>query len=132
MSGKRTKYLKPTNKKRIAGDHILRFHFDQKSGHPFMSISKKGDYYYGHEMTSSPSLRESGEVRSKYVKFRTNPNRSQSKRQKSYYRRRIKMNLYSPTGGRLKPKQKWKISRFDLKKLKRLDKNKIKNVRTAK
>ena len=132
MSGKRTNYFKPTSQKRIAGDHILRFHYDQKSGHPFMSISKKGDYYYGHEMTSSPSLKESGEIRSKYIRFRKNPNGNQPKSQRSYYRKRIKMNLYSPVGGRLKLKKKWKIGKSDLKRLKRIDKYKIKNVRTAK
>ena len=116
--------------RKIPGDHNLRFFFDEKSGHPFMSVSKKGDYYFGHEMTTSPELTQSNRIRKCYVKFRKNPNPHNKK--KSFYHKRIKQNIFSPKNGRLKPKRNWRISSRDLKILRKIDRRKIKNVRTVK
>ena len=65
---------KPWFKKKIPGDHRLRFYHDLISRHPFMSISKNGNVYYGHEMTTHPSLTKAGKPRAGYIQFKRNPN----------------------------------------------------------
>ena len=125
----RSKIRKQNNKQKIPGDHIIRFFRDAKSGHPYMSISKEGNKYYGHDMTSHPSLKDDGALRKKYQKFHRNPNPDDNKN--SFYHRRIKkiINTKNTYGYRLRLHPKWKISTRDLKILRNLDKRKIKNVR---
>ena len=133
MSGKRTKHLKSFNLKRIPGNHIIRFYRDAKSNHPFMSISNIELIHYGHEMTSHPSLKQDGRPRNCYIRFRKNPNPN-NKGIKCYYNRAIKRlkNKKTQLGYRLQPRNNWIISLKDLKRLKRIDKRKIKNVRLVK
>lgn len=121
----RSKIQKAEYKRKIPGDHKLRFYRDSKSGHPYMSISKNGNKYYGHEMTSHPSVRESGKPRKKYVKMHKNPNPDDKRI--SYYNMNVKRIINIDFRLRLHPK--WKISSRDLKILKIIDKKKIKNVR---
>ena len=90
-----------------------------------ISITKY--YYYGHEMTTHPSLRENGLPRKGYVRFRKNPN--PNSKEKSYYHISIKRIIYVEKNGRFSPKRKWYISKRDLRRLKRIDYKKIKNVR---
>ena len=122
---KRTKIQRPENERRIPGDHRLRFYRDIKSGHPYMSISKNGNKYYGHDMTSHPSLKDNGSPRKKYVKMHRNPNPDDKR--VSYYSRKIKRVINY--GQRLRLHPKWRISYKDLKVLKMINKKKIKNVR---
>lgn len=126
-----TKKQKPWNRQKISGDHRIRFYRDAKSGHPFMSISRKNRAHYGHEMTTTPSLTINGKPRQNYVRFRSNPNRNDKR--KSYYSRPIKRikNLETNLGFRLRRYKNWRLSRKDLKRLKKIDKKKIKNVRPA-
>ena len=77
------KLQRPLSKQKIPGDHKLRFFRDAKSGHPFMSISKKQDTHFGHEMTRNPSLTQEKNPRSGYIKLKTNPNKND--KTKSYY-----------------------------------------------
>ena len=121
----RLKIQKAEYKRKIPGDHRLRFYRDSKSGHPYMSISKNGNKYYGHEMTSHPSVRESGKPRKKYVKMHKNPNPDDKRI--SYYNRNVKRIINIDFRLRFHPK--WKIGSRDLKILKIIDKKKIKNVR---
>ena len=123
---------KPFSKQMIPGDHIVRFYRDAKSGHPFMSISKNINVYYGHEMTTHPSLTKHGTIREGYVRLRKNPRAHDKAR--SYYHKSIKRitNLHEGNGkGRLSPRKHWRLSKRDLRRLKRIDKAKIKNVRLA-
>ncbi len=121
----RSKIQKAEYKRKIPGDHKLRFYRDSKSGHPYMSISKNGNKYYGHEMTSHPSVREGGKPRKKYVKMHKNPNPDDKRI--SYYNRNVKRIINIDFRLRLHPK--WKIGSRDLRILKIIDKKKIKNVR---
>lgn len=125
------KLQRPYTKQRIPGDHVLRFFRDAKSGHPFMSISKKRDFHYGHEMTRSPSLTKDNNPRKGYQPFKRNPNTND--KSKNYYHRSIKRisNKLTQLGRRLRRYRNWVISKKDLKIIKRLDKKKIKNVRRA-
>ncbi len=125
----RTKLKKHKRTRKIPGDHKLRFYRDAKSGHPFMSVSKSKDIYFGHEMTKHPSLTEMGQPRASYVLFYRNPN--PYCRESSYFHksiRRIKNGIINNVD-RLKRKPLWRISRRDLKKVRNIDKKKIKNVR---
>lgn len=131
MSGKRTKHLKPTYLKRIPGDHRLRFFLDIKSSHPFMCISIYKNTYYGHQMTTHPSLYSDGTVKRGYMRFKKNPNKKDKRF--AYYEisiRRI-VNTISDNGYRLKRRYTWVICKKDLKTLKQIDKKIIKNVRRA-
>ena len=125
------KLQKPFYQQKIPGDHKLRFFRDSKSGHPFLSISRKQSIYYGHEMTRRPSLNTAKNPREGYVKLRINPNKSD--KSNSYYHKSIKRisNKANEQGDRLRRYKKWTISRKDLKTLKAVDKKKIKNVRRA-
>ena len=120
-----------THLKKIPGDHMLRFYRDNKSSHPFMSISKNKNTHYGHEMTTHPSLNQKGLPRIGYIRFRKNPN--PNNKNKSYYHKSIRKikDTRTEKGLRLKRKKNWRIINKDLKRLKRIDKNKIKNVRRA-
>ena len=125
---KRSKTQKPENKKMIPGDHTIRFFRDMKSGHPYLSVSRAGDKYFGHDMTSHPSLKESGTPRMRYQKMHKNPNPDDKRT--SYYNRRIKRVLSKGNHfSRLRLHPKWKISNRDLRVLRNIDKHKIKNVR---
>ena len=126
MNRFKNKKLQRLNKK-IPGDHIVRFYYDKKSGHPFMSISLYKIIVYGHEMTTHPSRKENGLPRNGYVRFRKNPN--PSSKEKSYYHRSIKRIENKEKHGRLSYKKSWVISKRDLRRLKRIDQKKIKNVR---
>ncbi len=120
---------KPWFKKKIPGDHRVRFYHDSKNGHPFMSISKNGNFYYGHEMTTHPSLTKAGKPRAMYVQFKKNP--MPARKTKSYYRKTVKK-IYSRNCSKPRlSRRKWTLSKKDLKRLRRVDKNKIKNVRLA-
>ena len=129
MSGKRTKHLKTFNKKRIPGNHLVFFYYDYKTAHPFMCISNYNNYYYGHEMTTHPSLRQNGSIKSDYIRFRRNPN--PTNKNKSYYHKSIKriINTTNKKGKRLRMYKTWKISNTDLRRLKRLDKRKSPHIR---
>ena len=128
---KKSKIERPYFMHKIGGDHIVRFYFDMRSGHPFMAITKEKDTISGHEMTTTPPLTKNNTIKSGYIRFRRKPNRHQQK--KSYYKRRIKRRLQlSKSSGRFKIQKNWAISRKDLKVLKNVDKKKIKNVRIAK
>ena len=129
MSGKRTKYLKVPGKRMIPGDHVVRFYRDAKSNHPFMCISIYKLIHYGHMMTTHPSLKKDGRPRCEYIRFRINPNRNNKKM--SYYSKTIVRIIDKKMicGQRLQLRKNWKISLRDLRRLKRIDKNKIKNVR---
>lgn len=128
---KRRRTQKPWNRQKVPGDHKIRFFRDAKSGHPFMSISMKNNYHYGHEMTTSPSLDSKEKPRKNYIRLATNPNKNDKRR--SFYNRSIKRinNKPSHLGNRLRRYKNWKITRKDLKRLKRVDKKRIKNVRLA-
>ena len=129
MSGKRTKHLKAFNKKKVPGDHFVRFYYDYKTAHPFMCISNYKNYYFGHEMTTHPSLRKNGTIKSGYIRFRKNPN--PESKNKSYYYKALKriLNSSNKKGKRLRLYKKWRILRSDLKRLKRLDKRKSPHIR---
>lgn len=128
---KKKRKIKPWNKRKIPGDHRLRFYRDAKSGHPFMSISKCFDIHFGHEMTESPSLLQTGKPKSNYIRLRKNPNPNDKRR--SYYQKSIKRLNNTKKGNkpRLSLRKKWSISNKDLKRLKNIDKKRIKNVRRA-
>ena len=114
MSGKRTKHLKPTYLKRIPGDHRIRFYIDLKSKHPFMCISIYCKTYYGHEMTSHPSLYKDGSVKVRFIRFKVNPNPKDKR--KSFYKKSI-TRISGPFIGkinRLAKKKNWRISKKDL------------------
>ena len=131
MSKRRRKIQKPFNQMKVPGDHRLRFFRDAKSQHPFMSISIHSNFIYGHEMTTHPSLNQKGLPRNYYVKFRRNPN--PNNKTLSYYHRSIRRikNTYTKKGYRFRRKTNWRISKKDLRILKRIDKKRIKNVRRA-
>ena len=112
---------------KIPGDHIVRFYYDQKSKHPFMSISIHKTNAYGHEMTTHPSLNIHNLPREGYVRLRKNPN--PNSKAKSYYHRSIKKIRNNDHYHRLSRKPKWWISKRDLRRLKIIDYKKIKNVR---
>ena len=75
-------------------------------------------------MTTTPSLTINGKPRQNYVRFRSNPNRNDKR--KSYYSRPIKRikNLETNLGFRLRRYKNWRLSRKDLKRLKKIDKKK--------
>lgn len=128
-SRNKKKIQKPWNKQKIPGNHRIAFYRDKKSGHPYMRISRYGKYYYGHDMTTHPSLRTDKVPRRGYVRFRKNPN--PSSKEKSYYHKSIRRLwvVNSNSGKRFDCKKDWVISNYDLRKLKRIDKKRIKNIR---
>ena len=82
-------------------------------------------------MTTSPSLDFKQRPRKNYIRLKFNPNKNDKRN--SYYSRSIKRikNKESHLGNRLRRYKNWRISRKDLKRLKKIDKKKIKNVRLA-
>ena len=125
---KKYKIQKPWNKQKIPGDHKLAFYRDNKSGHPYMRISEYGNYYYGHDLTSHPSLREDKRPRNGYIRFKRNPNPSSKER--SYYHKSIRrlLSIDSYNFKRFSPRKGWNIYRRDMRKLKKIDYRKIKNI----
>ena len=79
-------------------------------------------------MTTHPSLRQNGSIKSGYVRFRRNPN--PANKNKSYYHKSIKriINTTNKKGKRLRMYKMWKISNADLRRLKRLDKRNKKST----
>jgi len=125
---KKYKIQKPWNKQMIPGDHKLAFYRDSKSGHPYMRISKHRNYYYGHEMTSHPSLRNNRTPRSGYISFRRNPNPTNKER--SYYHKSIRrLMVVVNNANRFRAHITWAISKRDMKKLKRIDRKRIKSIK---
>ena len=117
----RKKIQRPYSTQKIKGDHIIRFYFYEKSHHPFMSVTKHGNYHDGHNMTTHPSLRMNKTIRGRYRRFRKNPNPDSSSI--SYYEGPLIRNVTAdPKLMRLK--KNWFLSIGDLKRLKINDKTK--------
>ena len=78
-------------------------------------------------MTTHPSLTKARKPRAGYIQFKRNPN--PKSKQKSYFHKSIKR-IYSPKNGMPRlSRRKWSLSKKDLKKLRKMDRHKIKNVR---
>lgn len=121
------KIQKPKNKQMIHGDHRVRFYFDIFSNHPFLCISQYRNIYFGHSITDSPSRRKSGKVRSHYARFMKNP--QPNKKNRAYFDKRIDTIIQKPhMDHRLNLKRNWIISNRDLRRLRRIDRNRIKSI----
>lgn len=118
---------------KIKGDHIIRFYFDNKSHHFFLSISKHDERVDGHSMTSHPSLRVDGSLRIKYLKLKHNP--SPSSTFPSYLEKSLLRNIdiVNKDGKkRMANKNTWKLSQKDFKRIKALDRKRTKHLKKQK
>lgn len=97
-----------------------------------MGISESGKDVYGHNLTTHPSLTKDGKPRSGYQALKKSPNPKDVR--KSYYEKSIKKirNARNEKGPRLKRKTKWEIGKKDLKRLRKADRKRIKNIHPAK
>ena len=118
---------------KLKGDHVIRFYFDNKSHHFFLSVSKHDEKVDGHSMTSHPSLRIDGSIRSKYLRLKHNPapfNTSPSYIEKSLIR---SVDLVNEDGKkRMANKNTWKLSQKDFKRIKVLDKKRTRHLKKQK
>lgn len=106
-----------------------KFYHNKASHHFFLGIAKRGVTLAGHDMTTHPSLTSSGRPKKKYLILHDNPNPNDKR--KSYLDRKLRKNVkvcFDDSGKkRLTIKKGWKLSKKDIKAIKKIDKKQIKN-----
>ena len=122
---KKKKHQKPLNRQKW--NKIIKIYHNKGSEHFLISIATRGDYAAGHDLTTHPSLNKNGFPKKKYMLLHKNPNPLDKRKSyiNKHLRKNIKMHFVDTGRKRLELKKKWKVSKKDKKKIKRIDRNKI-------
>ena len=122
------------NKRKIEKPYIkkkwqkrTKFYHNKGSLHFLWSIANKGDVVAGHDMTSHPAVNKTtGKPKRKYMEVK-NPDPGSDKQ--SFINKKLRKDLkihFPDTGNiRLTEKKKWVANDEDVKRIKKIDKNKI-------
>lgn len=117
-------------KKGLPGKKENRFYIDEMSGHPFVSQSKHGVFFYGHNVTHSPLRNFDGSIKRKYRRFprRIVPGDPRA----SYFDTTLFRINNAPkpgkTTGRLKRKN-WRLSKANKEILRKVERERVKRAK---
>ena len=119
------KIQKPLSKQKW--NKQFKFYHNKGSEHFLLGVAERGGCAAGHDLTTHPSLNKNGKPKRKYLELTKNPNPEDSR--VSYINRRLRKDVkrfFEDTGKkRLTVKKKWKLSKRDKKRIKKLDRKKL-------
>ena len=119
------KIQKPLSKQKW--NKRFKFYHNKGSGHFLLGVAERGDYAAGHDLTTHPSLTISGRPKRKYLRLNRNPNPEDSRTSyiNKHLRKDIKKSFEDTGKKKLTVKKKWKLSKKDKKRIKKIDRHKI-------
>ena len=123
---KRTKIQKPITCNKW--NKQTEIYHNKGSKHFLLSVESRGDYAFGHDMTTSPSLTKDNQPRKRYMALYKNPNPKDKRTSYIHKNPRIVKKHFEDSGDkRLTKKREWKVHKKDKRVIKKLNKKKLKN-----